>query len=209
MLCEGKEFKKERAQDNSVFRVLGSWQEGPTNQTNPPTIRVDDQFPDKNYPMGVISEYKNDNSFRTSSAEMKQRERLMEDMVQDLRKAAECHRQVRKWVQSYVRPGMKLFDICSKLEDLNRYLVGEHGLDAGIGFPTGISINNIAAHFSPNPGDENLVLEYDDVCKIDFGTHVKGRIVDSAFTVAFNPVYDNLLIAVKEATNAGVREVNE
>ena len=28
-----------------------------------------------------------------------------------------------------------------------------------------------AAHFTPNAGD-TTVLEYDDVCKIDFGTHV-------------------------------------
>ena len=31
------------------------------------------------------------------------------------------------------------------------------------------------------------------MCKIDFGTHVKGLLVDCAFTVAFNPIYDNLL----------------
>ena len=30
--------------------------------------------------------------------------------------------------------------------------------------------------------------------------------MDCAFTVAFNPVYDNLLTAVKEATNTGIRE---
>jgi methionyl aminopeptidase len=35
--------------------------------------------------------------------------------------------------------------------------------------------------------------------------HVNGRIVDSAFTVAANPVYGNLLAAVKAATNAGLR----
>lgn len=33
-----------------------------------------------------------------------------------------------------------------------------------------------------------------------------GRIIDSAFTMTFNPVYDNLLAAVKDATNTGVRE---
>lgn len=33
MLCEGKELKKERAQDNSIFRVIGDWKEGPTKQT--------------------------------------------------------------------------------------------------------------------------------------------------------------------------------
>lgn len=41
--------------------------------------------------------------------------------------------------------------------------------------------------------------------KVDIGVHINGRIVDSAFTVAFNPVYDNLLAAVKDATNTGIR----
>jgi hypothetical protein len=48
------------------------------------------------------------------------------------------------------------------------------------------------AHYTPNTGDET-VLGYDDVCKIDFGTHINGRIIDCAFTVAFNPTYDKLL----------------
>jgi len=42
--------------------------------------------------------------------------------------------------------------------------------------------------------------------KIDFGTHINGRIIDCAFTVAFNPQYDKLLQAVKEATNTGIKE---
>jgi len=41
--------------------------------------------------------------------------------------------------------------------------------------------------------------------KIDFGTHINGRIIDTAFTVAFNPTYDKLLEAVKDATNTGIR----
>ena len=40
----------------------------------------------------------------------------------------------------------------------------------------------------------------------DFGTQINGRIVDSAFTVAFNPRYDPLLAAARDATNCGVRE---
>jgi len=32
-LCEGLEVKKERFQDNSVFRHIGDWKEGPTKQT--------------------------------------------------------------------------------------------------------------------------------------------------------------------------------
>eukprot|EP01102_Stenamoeba_stenopodia_P014230 TRINITY_DN469_c0_g2_i2.p2 TRINITY_DN469_c0_g2~~TRINITY_DN469_c0_g2_i2.p2 ORF type:complete len:235 (+),score=64.27 TRINITY_DN469_c0_g2_i2:310-1014(+) len=41
--------------------------------------------------------------------------------------------------------------------------------------------------------------------KIDFGTHINGRIVDCAFTVAFDPTFDPLLQAVKDATNAGIK----
>jgi methionyl aminopeptidase len=36
---------------------------------------------------------------------------------------------------------------------------------------------------------------------------VDGILIDSAFTVAFNPTYDKLLEAVKDATNTGIREV--
>ena len=43
--------------------------------------------------------------------------------------------------------------------------------------------------------------------KLDFGTQVGGRIVDCAFTVAFDPKFDPLLHAVKAATNAGLKAV--
>ena len=56
-------------------------------------------------------------------------------------------------------------------ENLNRKLVQENGLKAGIAFPTGCSLNHVAAHWTPNSGDKT-VLQYDDVCKIDFGTPV-------------------------------------
>ena len=41
-------------------------------------------------------------------------------------------------------------------------------------FPTGCSLNHCAAHYTPNAGDKT-VLQYDDVCKIDFGTHINGK----------------------------------
>lgn len=44
-----------------------------------------------------------------------------------------------------------------------------------------------------------------DVLKVDFGVHVKGRILDSAFTLNFDPTYDKLLEAVKAATDTGIR----
>jgi len=145
------------------------------------------------------------NTMRTTEAEYRDRDRLHASKVNDLRKAAECHRQVRKLAQSKIRPGMKLVDICELIEETNLRLVEKNGLEAGIAFPTGCSINHCAAHYTPNPRDDT-VLGKDDVMKIDYGTQVNGHIIDSAFTVAFNPVFDPLLEAAKAATNEGIKQ---
>ena len=49
------------------------------------------------------------------------------------------------------------------------------------------------------------VLKKEDVLKIDIGVHVRGRILDSAFTLTFEPTYDKLVEAVKAATNTGIQ----
>jgi methionyl aminopeptidase len=41
---------------------------------------------------------------------------------------------------------------------------------------------------------------------VDIGVQVKGKILDSAFTLSWAPDYSPLLAAVKAATNAGVSE---
>jgi len=50
-----------------------------------------------------------------------------------------------------------LIDICEEIEELNRYLVTENGLEAGIAFPTGCSLNHVAAHYTPNNGDNTVI----------------------------------------------------
>lgn len=44
-------------------------------------------------------------------------------------------------------------EIANNIEDAARALVEEEGLEAGIGFPTGLSLNHCAAHYTPNAGD--------------------------------------------------------
>ena len=155
--------------------------------------------------MGEIQEYPLDNNrHRITSAELRAKEHLFESDYDDLRRAAEVHRQVRKYAQSFIKPGMKIMDICNQIEATNRKLIEASGLEAGIAFPTGASLNHTAAHWTPNLGDET-VLKYGDVMKIDYGSHIKGLMTDCAFTVAFDPTYDNLLAAVKDATNTGIK----
>ncbi|XP_077971996.1 methionine aminopeptidase 2-like isoform X2 [Styela clava] len=182
---------------------------GPKQQTDPPTIPIFDLYNPKIFPKGEEVEYPPDKNgktseWRTTSEEKKALDISYDEMWNDFRQAAEAHRQVRKYVQGYIQPGMTMIDICEKLEDASRKLINENKLEAGLAFPTGCSLNHCAAHYTPNAGDKT-VLKYDDVCKIDFGTHINGRIIDCAFTVTFNPKYDRLLEAVKAATNTGIK----
>ena len=199
-----KDVSPSRKQDNSQFRILGSWEEKPWLQTTPPTKSIDEQFPNKDWPIGVIMEYGQNDIWRSTDKEKIEQERLREYDIIALRKAAECHRQIRKFAQSVMKPGMKMVDICVQIENMLKFIINANGLECGQAFPTGCSLNHVAAHYTPNPGDET-VLNYNDVCKIDFGTHVNGLIIDCAFTVAFNPIYDNLLMASREATRQGVK----
>lgn len=174
-------------------------------QTAPPTIPVSQLFPDGKYPEGDWQSYKDDQRWRETSEEKRQMERLQWDQLNEVRQAAEVHRQVRNYIRTIAKPGIPMVQLCETLENSVRQLIQENGLQQGIAFPTGCSLNYVAAHWTPNAGDKT-VLGYDDVMKLDFGTQIGGRIVDSAFTVAFNPRYDPLLKAVKEATDTGIRE---
>lgn len=197
--------KKKKKKKKSKKKKAPAVGEVPTEQTTPPSVPLKLLFQEKPFPEGEIQSYKEDQRWRETAAEKRELERLEWDMINDVRQSAEVHRQVRNYIRTIAKPGIPMIEMCEKLEDCVRKLIDENGLEAGIAFPTGCSLNYVAAHWTPNSGDKT-VLQYDDVMKLDFGTHIGGRIIDSAFTVAFNPKFDPLLTAVKEATDTGIRE---
>jgi methionyl aminopeptidase len=183
-------------------------------QTNPPRVLVSSLFPSGDYPIGELVPY--ENTSRTTDEETRYNSRLWDPgFISDYRQAAEIHSQARHYAQTHlIKPGASMLSIAEGIEDAVRALCGHQGLDdgdalkAGMGFPTGLCLNNVAAHWTPSPGQKDVILTKDDVLKVDFGVHVNGRIVDSAFTVAFDPTYDNLLASVKDATNTGIKVSN-
>ncbi|KAL1629699.1 Methionine aminopeptidase 2 [Neofusicoccum ribis] len=181
-----------------------------SKQSDPPRVPVSQLFNNGPYPEGQIEEYRDENTFRTTSEEKRHLDRMNNDFLAEYRQGAEIHRQVRQWAQKTIKPGMTLTEIAEGIEDGVRHLTGHQGLEegdnlkGGMGFPTGLSLNHCAAHYTPNAGNK-MVLQQEDVMKVDFGVHINGRIVDSAFTVAFDHRYDPLLQAVKEATNTGIK----
>lgn len=182
-----------------------------TVQSSPPRVPLSDLFPNGNFAEGEVQHY----TKIASGAEEARYDELVNRIdgifLENYRKAAEVHRQARHWVQQTVKPGDKLLDIANGIEDSVRALLGHAGLEpgdsleAGMGFPTGLCLNHEVAHYTPNPGQKDVVLQQQDVMKVDFGVHINGWIVDSAFTMSFDPMYDNLLAAVKDATNTGIK----
>lgn len=176
-----------------------------------PRMPISSLYPSGDYPKGELVPY--ENASRTTDEESRYNSRLWDDdFLSNYRQAAEIHSQARQYAKTHlIKPGATMLSIAEGIEDSVRTLCGQQGLDAGgalkagMGFPTGLCLNNVAAHWTPNPGQKDVILGQDDVLKVDFGVHVGGRIVDSAFTVAFNPTYDNLLASVKDATNTGIK----
>lgn len=203
--------KKRKSNKKKKRKALGG------QQTTPPRVALANLFHDQPYPEGEVVEYvtDNDNLRRTTAEELRHLSvvnNMDDEFLNDYRKAAEVHRQVRQYVRTIAKPGISMSQLGQEIEDGVRALTNHQGLEAGdalkagMGFPTGLCLNNVAAHWTPNPGAKEVILHYDDILKVDFGVHVGGRIVDSAFTVAFNTAYDNLLAAVKAATNTGLKE---
>lgn len=122
-------------------------------------------------------------------------------------KGANIHKETGKFIRSIIKPNITLKEIVisieNKIKDLTIY-DSNKPIDRGIGFPIGVSVNNCAAHYTPNFEEKDIILDYNDIIKIDYGVHFKGTIIDSAFTLHFNPKYDTFINISRNLTNYAV-----
>ncbi|MBR2254683.1 MAG: type II methionyl aminopeptidase [Candidatus Methanomethylophilaceae archaeon] len=118
---------------------------------------------------------------------------LTSDQLEKLRKAGEVSGAAREIGMSMVKSGVKLYDVAQEVEGYIR----AHG--CGLAFPCNISINEVAAHYTPCCGDKK-VFEVGDVVKIDCGAQIDGYVGDTAGTVeADTNRYRDLIQASKTA----------
>ncbi|KAG6467545.1 ERBB-3 BINDING PROTEIN 1-like [Zingiber officinale] len=109
------------------------------------------------------------------------------DVVTKYKTAAEIVNKALQLVVSQCKPKAKVVDLCEKGDSFIREQTGnvyknvKRKIERGVAFPTCISINNTVCHFSPLGNDEN-VLEENDIVKIDMGCHIDGFIAVVAHT---------------------------
>jgi methionyl aminopeptidase len=91
------------------------------------------------------------------------------------KKAGRIAAVVKEEVIKILKPGIKILTVTEFIERK----IEEKG--ASCAFPPNISINEIAAHYTPRFNDD-IIIKPGDLVKIDIGVHVDGYIGDLAFT---------------------------
>jgi len=90
-----------------------------------------------------------------------------------------------------IKRGVPFLEVVSTVEDI----IQKH--DAAPSFPVNISVNEVAAHFSPLHDDQQ-VFKSGDLVKLDVGTHIDGYIADTAVTTEVDSEEYTSLIAASE-----------
>jgi len=89
-------------------------------------------------------------------------------------KAGKIAKEIKVFARTLIKPGAKLIDIAEVIDAKIFELGGEPA------FPVNLSLNEIAAHYTPTPKDETIA---EGILKVDLGVAVDGYIADTAFSV--------------------------
>ncbi len=102
-----------------------------------------------------------------------------DEVLENHIKAGKIAAEVREHSKTIVKPGAKLLDIAEEIESLIRKRGGESA------FPVNLSLNALAAHYTPYKNDPTIVPEK-AIIKVDVGVHVDGYVADTAHTLCFD-----------------------
>ena len=118
------------------------------------------------------------------------------DILDKYKKAGRIAARARDLALRSTKPGARILDIAEKAESFI--------LDSGAhpAFPINISINDVAAHYTPSYDDQRIVQE-DDLVKLDVGVHVDGYIGDTAVTWSRKP--NDLVKAVNKVLSEAIK----
>lgn len=100
--------------------------------------------------------------------------KMEESEIENYVKAGDIAKEIKSFARGLIKPGMLLIDIAEGIDDK----IFELGAEPA--FPVNLSLNEVAAHYTPAPGDTTVA---EGILKIDIGVAVDGYIADTAFSV--------------------------
>ncbi|MEW6748430.1 MAG: type II methionyl aminopeptidase [Candidatus Micrarchaeota archaeon] len=120
--------------------------------------------------------------------------------LENFREAGKIASRIREDSKRLIMVGEPLLDIAETIEQM----IAEEG--AKPAFPVNISINEIAAHYTPEFGSET-VLKDDDLVKVDLGMQVDGALSDTAYTIDLGGKNEKLVQAAEEALEKAIATI--
>ncbi|MHA1219154.1 MAG: type II methionyl aminopeptidase [Candidatus Heimdallarchaeaceae archaeon] len=121
----------------------------------------------------------------------------MNESFEKYKKSGHILAKALEYAKGLAKPGIKLLDIAEKTED---YIRGQSAVPA---FPVNISINDIAAHYSPRIEDDSIIPEA-SIVKIDAGVSVDGYLTDAARTLVFDEKWLPMKNLARKALNSAL-----
>lgn len=125
---------------------------------------------------------------------------MEKEILEKYLKAGKICQEAKDLAKKELKPGAKVLDLAEKIEKLIK------DREAGIAFPVNVSINDIAAHYTPDIND-TLTFKEGDLVKVDIGVHVDGFIGDTAFSVKLGEESHPLIEASKDALEKFIKEI--
>ncbi len=116
------------------------------------------------------------------------------------REAGKLAARIREESKSLIMVGESLLDIAETIEKM----IEEEG--AKPAFPVNISINDIAAHYTPEFGSETN-LDEKDLVKIDLGLELDGALSDTAYTIDLGGENEKLVAAAEDALKKAIESI--
>ncbi len=124
----------------------------------------------------------------------------MEDNLDEFREVGKIGAMIREDSKRLIMVGEPLIDIAETIESM----IAEQ--DCVPAFPVNISINDIAAHYTPETGCEATIGEK-DIVKIDIGVSLNGAIADTAYTVDLSDENTKLVEASEKALENAIAAI--
>jgi methionyl aminopeptidase len=112
--------------------------------------------------------------------------------------AAKISQEARELAKRELKDGVSVLQFGEKIE---KAIIDSGGKFA---FPVNISINDIAAHYTPDINDQ-LKFKDEDMVKIDVGVQIDGYIWDAAFTKKIGRESDDIIKASEQALEAALK----
>lgn len=124
---------------------------------------------------------------------------MEKEILEKYQKAGLIANKAKILARNEIKEGVKTLDLVEKVENFIKE-------QSGLAFPINLSVNDTAAHSTPDI-NETTELKDGDMVKLDLGVQIDGYIADTSVCVKINDDSDPLIKASEDALNSFIKEL--